>query len=130
MERIQATFSQRQPLFAESRDLSAIHSEDPFDLQSIVRSFSKLPPDIRRAAFTRVEGRLVDREILSKLTSQSAPTSELEDWDHRIRRRKAALTPQLGKLLFCVFIRLPGVHYTIEVDFESKQVVHWEWQAV
>lgn len=130
MSRTQSTVSEQQPLFTEPEVLPAIHREVPCDLQSIVRSFSRLPSDIRTAAFAHVEGRLLNRELLDRLTSQFVPASEQDDWNDRIKNRKAALTPHLGKWLFCVVIRLPGVHYTIEVEYSSKQVVHWEWHAI
>lgn len=34
----------------------------------------------------------------------------------------------LDRQLVCVFFRLPGCHYTFEIDPESNTVVHWEWQ--
>ena len=44
-------------------------------------------------------------------------------------RIEQALHLYIGKMLACVYVRLPGVHYTIEVDVESCEVVYWEWQA-
>ena len=32
--------------------------------------------------------------------------------------------------LICVFIRLPGVIYTIEIDPGTEEVIHWEWQKM
>jgi hypothetical protein len=40
------------------------------------------------------------------------------------------LSQYLDKTLICIYIRLPGVHYTIEIDPKMNRVIYWEWQSV
>jgi phosphoribosyl-dephospho-CoA transferase len=58
-------------------------------------------------------------------------TSETENGDsyERRQRRKKALMRYLDQRLVCVCLRLPGVIYTIEINPETEEVVHWEWQT-
>jgi len=46
----------------------------------------------------------------------------------RVKRRAKSLTPCLRLRLPCVFIRLPGPHYTVEIDPDNDKIVRWEWQ--
>jgi hypothetical protein len=111
-----------------SEDNSQWHASETLDIRAIIQECSELPPDVTRAELTRVDERIIDRRLLSFLASQSAP--EHHDPGSLVRQsfRKDVLSPYLGRVLICVFIRLPGIHYTIEVDPELQRVVHWEWQ--
>lgn len=73
--------------------------------------------------------RLLDSDLFNNIVSQPRNPAADKDWADRLQRRRDTLRPHIGKVLSCVFIRLPGVHYTIEVDVATKDVVHWEWQA-
>ncbi len=94
-----------------------------------VRAFNELPEFVRHAKFRQVNERILDAKLFKTLVSQRPFGSPEEDWADRLQRRYDALHPYIGKKLACVFVRLPGVHYTIEVDVESCEVVYWEWQA-
>lgn len=116
--------------FAESsEDVSELHANEPLDLRHIINECLELPSDVSSAEFTRVDERLLDQRLLALLASGSAAESNEADRMVRHQCREEALSPYLDKLLICVFIRLPGVHYTIEIDPELERVVHWEWQA-
>ena len=120
----------KEPQFtASSEDVADSFASETLDIRGIIRECIELPPDVSSAEFTRVDERLLDRQLLSFLASESA--AEIDEADRVVRQqcREGALSPYLGKILICVFIRLPGVHYTIEIDPESELVVHWEWQT-
>ncbi len=111
-----------------SEDNSQWYASETLDIQAIIQECRELPPDVTRAELTRIDERIIDRRLLSFLVGQSAPEHHESGWLVRQRCRKDALSPYLGRVLICVFIRLPGIHYTIEVDPELQRVVHWEWQ--
>lgn len=111
-----------------SEDNSQWHASETLDIRAIIQECRELPPDVTRAKLTRVDERIIDRRLLSFLVGQSAPERRDPGWLDRQSCRKDALSPYLGRVLICVFIRLPGIHYTIEVDPELQRVVHWEWQ--
>ena len=93
-----------------------------------IRQCRTLPDFVRHASFTYVQERHLSADILAELSSQPAPAAD-DDWNDRLKRRRERLQPLLGRRLTCVFVRLPGVHYTIEVDASEQKVVHWEWQS-
>ena len=111
-----------------SEDSSQWHASETLDIRAIIQECRELPPDVTRAKLTRVDERIIDRRLLSFLLGQSEAERHDPEWLVRQRCRKDALSPYLGRVLICVFIRLPGIHYTIEVDPELQRVVHWEWQ--
>lgn len=114
---------------ASSEGVADLFAGEPLDIRGIIRECIELPPDVSSAEFTRVDERLLDQRLLSFLASESAAENDEADRVVRQQCRRGALSPYLGKILICVFIRLPGVHYTIEIDPESERVVHWEWQT-
>ncbi len=99
------------------------------DPRDAVRAFEGLPEFVRHARFGQVNERLLDSKLFETIVSQRPIRAVETDWADRLQRRYDALHPHIGKKLACVFVRLPGVHYTIEVDVESCEVVYWEWQA-
>lgn len=99
-----------------------------FDPREVIKSCAELPFEVRKAKFMQVEERLIDECLLVRLTNQLSLESNATDWVDRFQSRQDALSPYLGSILTCVFIRLPGVHYTIEIDPITRAVVHWEWQ--
>ncbi len=101
---------------------------EPFDPREVIRSCSELPFEVRTAKFTQLEEHLIDECLLVRLTSQSSLDDDAIDLVERFQSRQDSLVPYLGSTLTCVFIRLPGVHYTIEIDPITMMVVHWEWQ--
>ena len=105
-------------------------SDESTECRSIIREFPELPEAARAAEFARIEGRQLNRRLLRQLISQVPPPGSAVGWSTRILKREESLLPHLGKQLYCVLIRLPGVQYTLEVDIESRAIVHWEWQAV
>ena len=113
-----------------SEDFSDFLASEPLDIRAIIQGCIELPPDVATAEFTRVDERVLDRRLLSFLVSQPSPQNNDPTWIVRQQCRKEALSPYLGRELICVFIRLPGIHYTIEVDAQLERVVHWEWQTI
>lgn len=118
-----------QQLATSSEDFSDFFASEPLAIRRIIQKCIKLPPDVATAEFTRVDERVLDQRLLSFLVSESASKSNDADWVARQQCRKEALSPYLDRVLICVFIRLPGIHYTIEIDPELERVVHWEWQT-
>ncbi len=114
---------------ASPEDVTDSFAGESLDIRGIIRECIELPPDVSSAEFTRVDERLLDQQLLSFLASESVAESDEAKRVVRQRCRKGARSPYLDKILICVFIRLPGVHYTIEIDPESECVVHWEWQT-
>ncbi len=112
-----------------SEDETDSYAGESLNIRGIIRQCIELPPDVISAEFTRVDERLLDQQLLSFLASESVAESDEAERDVRQQCRKGALSPYLGRILSCVFIRVPGVHYTIEIDSESERVVHWEWQT-
>ncbi len=94
-----------------------------------VRAFEELPDIVRHVKFREVNERILDAKLFETIVSQRPIRDDETDWPDRLKRRHEALHPHIGKKLACAFVRLPGVHYTIEVDVESCKVVYWEWQA-
>ena len=111
-----------------SEDFSDFLVIEPLDIRTIIQECGEIPAGVTSAELTRIDERILDQRLLAFLISESASQSNDADWVVRQRRRKEALSPYLDRVLICVFIRLPGIHYTIEVDPELERVVHWEWQ--
>ena len=109
-------------------DFGNFFVSEPLDLREILRACAGLPSDVTDAEFTSVTERVLHQSLLADLLDPFTASSDDPGWDDRRRRRKTALTPYVGSVLLCVFIRLPGVHYTLEIDPELERVVHWEWQ--
>ena len=95
------------------------------DLRRIISRNSEIPVGIQNAVFSYAGTRVLDQALLDELASQPASAP---NWQARLDRRKSNLERHVGARLTCVFIRLPGVHYTIEIDAAKGTVVHWEWQ--
>ena len=95
---------------------------------AIIRAHSELPPAARGARPRRIEVRTMTRRLLRQLIAQAPPPNSPPGWSTRILNREESLAAHIGSTLYCVLIRLPGVHYTLEIDPEAQQVVHWEWQ--
>ena len=112
-----------------SEDNSDWHESETLDIRAIIQECVNLPLDVTNAKLTNINERVLDQRLLSFLVSQRAPQDSDPEWVVRRRNRKEALSPYLGRVLICVFIRLPGVHYTIELDPELQRVAHWEWQT-
>ena len=102
---------------------------EPLDISAILQECTGLPGDVANAELTSVTERVLNQPLLANLLDPFTASNDDPGWDDRRCRRKIALTPYVGSVLLCVFIRLPGVHYTIEIDPELERVVHWEWQA-
>lgn len=107
-----------------------VPADEPLDIRAILASCKILPSVVAEATFTSVVERVVDRGVLDRLTSEAACSSNSGDWLDRRKRREAALSQYLGHVLVCVFIRLPGIHYTIEIDPQKLRVIHCESQDI
>ena len=101
---------------------------EPFDPREVIKSFAELPFEVRNAKLTQVEERIIDECLLLRLTNRPSLESSATNMVDRFQSRFESLSGYLGSTLTCVFIRLPGVHYTIEIDPIKRAVVHWEWQ--
>ena len=119
----------QQPSATLSEDFSDFLESEPLDIRTIIQACVELPADVTNAELTCVVERILDQRLFSFLISESASQSNDANWVVRQQRRKEALSPYLDKVLICVFVHLPGIHYTIEVDPELERVVHWEWQT-
>ena len=119
----------QQSLELTSEFASDYFAVEPVDLRTIIQDCPELPCEVKIAEFTYVEERLMDETLLHRLSSYQATDNDPSDWAIRLRRRGDALLSYLGKDLICVFVRMPGVQYTIEIDPEQRSIVHWEWQV-
>ena len=99
------------------------------DLRDILRQFGELPDGVPRLPFTQLSCRLLTSDQFQTLISQRKMQVSDPDWVSRLQKRCTSLAPYVGHFLICIFIRLPGCHYTIEVDPIVRSVVHWEWQT-
>ena len=98
------------------------------DLRDILRRTGELPIGVPETQFTQVCSRLLDDDLFKTLISQNKTHGSDSEWALRLQKRETSLAPFIGHFLVCVFIRLPGCHYTIELDPVASSVVHWEWQ--
>ena len=98
-------------------------------IQAIVRDCDQLPEFVRHASFTQVNDRRLDATVFNTIVSQPPSPANKDGWPERLQRRRTRLLPFVDTVLTCIFIRLPGVHYTIEVDPVAGEVVYWEWEA-
>ena len=114
---------------SSSEGISDCFEATPLDICTIIQKCVELPADVTSAELTCVVERTLDQQLFSFLISESASQSNDANWVVRQQRRKEALSPYLDKVLICVFVHLPGIHYTIEIDPELQCVVHWEWQT-
>lgn len=104
--------------------------DELLNVRAILEACETLPAAVAGAEVSSVIERVVDRTLLDTLTGESANSNDSPDWPDRKKRRDKVLTRYLGRILVCVFIRLPGIHYTIEIDPELERVVHCEWQEI
>ena len=108
----------------------AFEQDRTLNLRSIVEESIDLPTGVLDAEFSYVHERILDQKTISDLIKPSTSGTDSDDWSKRCHRRKQALMPYLDQRLICVCIRLPGIVYTIEIDPEAEEVVHWEWQSM
>ena len=130
MDHVHASTVEQQALFSEMGETWVQPEKGECDLRTIIGSFAELPIEVRRAEFTRIEERSIDRKFLTSVITQPPPSTDHLDWKDRLVQREESLYPYIGKTLLCVFIRIPDSHYTVEVDPESKKVAYWERHAV
>ena len=108
---------------------SGFHVTEPLSIREIIKRCSELPHEVKKAKFTQVVKRLIEKNLLARLTNRLSVESNAVESIDRLQSRRDALSPYLGSHLVCVFIRLPGVHYTIEIDPIKMIIVYWEWQS-
>ena len=99
-------------------------------LRRAVGRCSELPVGVQNVSFTHISSRVFDEGLFQTLINQSRSHDNKSDWAARIEKREENLTDYVGRHLVCVFIHLPGLHYTIEIDLNTALVVHWEWQRI
>jgi len=113
--------------FAFDFDAHELWPEFP-DVEAVIECCSMLPTAVRSAPITSAFERILDYEEMDRLTNPESLERQDTNQLERLQLRRESLRPNLGLLLTCVLIRLPGIHYTIEIDRESGSVVHLEWQ--
>ena len=94
-----------------------------------IRQCADLPNEVRKARFSYIKEHRIDQAFLSRLETAGSHPERDTDRMARLDRRRQSLSKFLERNLVCGYVRLPGVFYTIEVDPESAQVVHWEWEG-
>ena len=119
----------QQSLELTSEFASDYFAVEPVDLRATIQNCPELPCEVNIAEFTYVEQRLIDETLIHRLSCYQATDNVAADWAIRLRRLAEALSSYLGKDLICVFIRMPGVQYTVKVDPERRSIIHWEWQV-
>ena len=77
-----------------------------------------------------VSDRILNADLYRSILAQKKTSGTDDEWTARLERRRKNLQKFVGHRLICVLMRLPGVHYTIEIDPSHFSVVHWEWQPV
>ena len=87
---------------------------DDTDLRDIIRQRRDIPAEVADAAFSHVVRRELDYTLFTTITTQSITGGADEEWEAR---------------LICVFVCLPRIHYTMEIDPLHRRLVYWEWQA-
>ncbi len=98
-------------------------------LRALMRKCPEIPEAVTQARIAFVDERLVDESLLCGITQHIGPGAPDEAQAARLERRRAAISPFVGRHLVCVLITLPGVRYTIEIDPSDERVVHWEYQT-
>ena len=90
---------------------------------------SDLPDVVRAAPLTYSATRLMNDAEIERITSDQLNIDRCPYTAERLKRRRKALNRVRGKEIICAVVRLPGTIYTLEIDIDARQVVHWEWQA-
>jgi len=98
-------------------------------LRKILESDARIPASVRNASFSRCQERVLEEHELHELLAQEPPKGAAEDWLGRLQRRSEALTPFIGHRLCCVFIQLPGTHFTAEISAIAGKLVYWEFES-
>lgn len=99
-------------------------------IESIVRQCCELPEVVRSAELTKIYERLMDDSELDRVTNPLSISVQDVGEIERLTKRRKILGAQLGSYLTCVVVQLPGICYTVEIDEDSRSVVHWEWKTV
>lgn len=100
------------------------------DLSAIIRRHGEIPTAVVAAGISHRLDRMLSPALFDAITTQPKISGTDAAWAKRLHRRKARLKRFVGRRLVCAFIRVPGVHYTIEIDPDSQNVVHWEAQTL
>jgi hypothetical protein len=99
------------------------------EIREILRQLGDLPIGVPDMPFTQLSCRVLNSDHFQTLVSQHKTQGSDTHWTLRLQKRRTNLEKYVGHYLLCVFIRLPMLHYTFEVDPIRRFVVHWEWQA-
>ena len=99
------------------------------DLRDIIRQRRDIPAEVADATFSHVVRRELDYTLFTTITTQSITGGADEEWEARLEKRRIALREHVGDELICVFVCLPRIHYTMEIDPLHRRLVYWEWQA-
>lgn len=119
----------KHPTRPEINGEPASATSDTGRLRALMRTCPEIPEPVTRARIAFVNERLVDESLLRGITEHLGPGAPDEAQAARLERRRAAISPFVGRRLVCVLITLPGVRYTIEIDPSDERIVHWECQT-
>lgn len=113
-----------------ARDLTGVDNagDTGESLEDIVWQ-SDLPNMVRAAPVTYSATRFINDAEIERIASDQLNKDHCPDMAERLKCRRKALNSVRGKAITCAVVRLPGAIYTLEIDTNSRQVVHWEWQA-
>lgn len=95
----------------------------------MISEVADIPDSVKLAPFSRIAARTITQSVVETLTTKTLEDTSSAEWIHRIRLRRKALLSYVGRTLVCVFVKLPGIHYTLEIDPQIGQVVYWESQT-
>ena len=93
-----------------------------------VRTRADLPASLREhvTEVTAVEEHRFDQTYIKFLDEQIRLSPRGPEWTERFLRRRAALSPFCGVTLVRGRIRVADTDYTVEVDLETRSLIHWE----
>ena len=123
--------SQGRLLSAVAPILDARQFRGPDDLIRLaIASHASLPEELAHSRITYRESRTLTPDLLFEICTQFPLPGMEDEWQQRLKRRRTALRPHVGKTLLCAVVPQPGVLYTLEIDLIAPSIVYWEWHSV
>jgi hypothetical protein len=106
-----------------------MNSKDLF--AETVRAMESLPASLRDHAdqVTALEEHRFDESYIAFLDTQIRLISRGPDWTERLKGRRAALLSFTGATLLRGRVQTGEADFTVEIDPETRAVVHWEVYA-
>jgi hypothetical protein len=93
-----------------------------------VRAMENLPASLREHAgdVTALDEHRFDESYIEFLDTQIRLSSRGPEWTARLTRRRAALLPFCGVTLLRGRVQIGNGDFTVEVQPETRAVIHWE----